>query len=358
MDGTRDERALEAVLQVRYAVRLAPGLLSRLLEDLDASYLLDNERFEEARMAALRVYREAPCRPMTLDAAGFPSDGEEAAARLQATLDALPPLPAEPGAEPIRGLVSPHIDYERGGPVYAEVWRASAEAARRAELVILFGTDHYGSDGTLTLTRQSYTTPWGMLPTETKLVDALAEAMGTEAAFAEELHHRREHSIELVAVWLHFIRGGRKVPVVPILCGSFGGFIAGSGDPATHEPFSAALDLLREAAAECRTLVVAAADLAHMGPAFGDAYGLDLVGRAQLRRADERLLEAVYAGSAQAFYDQLRAERDRRHVCGLPPIYLTLRLLGGTSGGAAGYALCPADPQGLSFVSIAGVTLH
>jgi len=358
MDGTRDEGALEAALQVRHGLRLAPGLLSRLLEDLDASYLLDNERFEAARLAALRAYREAPCRPVTLDAAGFPSDGDEAAAHLQSIMDALPSLPADPGAKPIRGLVSPHIDYERGGPVYAKVWRASAEAVRQAELVILFGTDHYGSDGTLTLTRQSYATPWGILPTETELVDALAEAMGTEAAVAEELHHRREHSIELVAVWLHFIRGGRNVPVVPILCGSFGSFIAGDGDPATHEPFFAALDLLREAAAKCRTLVVAAADLAHVGPAFGDAYGLDLVGRAQLRRADERLLETVYAGSAQLFFDQLRAEHDRRHVCGLPPIYLTLRLLEGSSGEAAGYALCPADPQGLSFVSIAGVTLH
>jgi AmmeMemoRadiSam system protein B len=107
-----------------------------------------------------------------------------------------------------------------------------------------------------------------------------------------------------------------------------------------------------------RTLVVAAADLAHVGPAFGQPYGVDLIGRAQLRSADERLLQTIYDGDAAAFYEQLRAEGDRRNVCGLPPIYLTLRLLGETSGEPAGYALCPADPQGTSYVTIAGVILY
>jgi hypothetical protein len=105
-------------------------------------------------------------------------------------------------------------------------------------------------------------------------------------------------------------------------------------------------------------LVVAAADLAHVGPAFGAPYGLDMIGRAQLRNADERLLETVYAGDASSFFDVLKAEGDRRNVCGLPPIYLTLRLLEPTTGKPAGYALCPADPQGLSFVTIAGVVLY
>jgi hypothetical protein len=95
-----------------------------------------------------------------------------------------------------------------------------------------------------------------------------------------------------------------------------------------------------------------------MGPAFGDLYGLDPIGCAQLRSADQRLLETVYAGDAAAFFGELRDEGDRRHVCGLPPIYLTLRLLGETNGEAAGYALCPADPQGMSFVTIAGVILR
>ena len=87
-------------------------------------------------------------------------------------------------------------------------------------------------------------------------------------------------------------------------------------------------------------------------------HAIDFIGRAQLHGADERLLEAVCAGDAEGFFGQLKSEGDRRHVCGLPPIYLTLRLLEEARGAPAGYAICPADLHGTSFVSIAGVILH
>ena len=358
MDGTRDNSTLEAALTVRTGLRLAEGLLEALVNDLDAAFLLDNERFREAKAASLRSYREAPYRPPTLDGGGFPSSPELARTQLQGYMDGLPSLDGEGAPLAPRGLISPHIDYQRGGSVYAEVWRAGAQAARDAELVIMFGTDHQGSAGTLTLTRQSYATPWGVIPTDRAVVDALAGALGEEASLAEELHHRGEHSIELAAAWLHFVRDGAPVPMVPILCGHFGTFVEGRADPAGHEPFAVAVQVLREVMQSRRTLVVAAADLAHVGPAFGDPYGLDFIGKAQVRNADERLLETVYAGDAQAFFEQLQEEGDRRHVCGLPPIYLTLRLLDEAQGEPAGYALCPADVQGTSIVTIAGVLLH
>lgn len=357
MDGTRDEAALQAAFTVRIGMRLAPGLLPKLVADLDDAYLLDNERSAAAIAATLKAYREAPFRSMESAGFSFSADPAEAAAQLQGYLDALPPTAATQETEPIRGVISPHIDYQRGGPVYAEVWRSAAQAANDADLAIIFGTDHQGSNGALTLTRQSYATPWGVLPTDQASVDRLAETLGLEAAFAEEMHHAHEHSIELASVWLHFIRGGRPLALLPILCGSFGAFVAGEGDPATYEPYNAALRVLRTLLGSRRVLVVAAADLAHVGPAFGDPYGLDFVARAQLRSADDRLLAAVCAGDAGTFFDTLRAERDRRRVCGLPPIYLMLRLLENVAGRPAGYAVCPADPRGLSFVTIAGVVL-
>ena len=358
MDGTRDESALEAALQVRAGVRLEPGLLAKLLANLDEACLLDNERSAAAKTGALVAYREAPFRRMSLDGDSFPMDPEKAAGTLQEYVDNLPPEQPGTAGGPIRGIVSPHIDYQRGGTVYAEVWCAAEEAVRDAELVIMFGTDHSGSDGLLTLTTQSYATPWGVLPTDQELVHTLSDVLGTDWVFAEELHHRSEHSIELAAVWLHFMRQDSPVALLPVLCGHFGSFVEGSGHPASHEPFRVLIEVLQEVVALRRTLVVAAADLAHVGPAFGDPFGVDFVGRAQLQSADERLLSTVYAGDASAFFNLLREEGDRRHVCGLPPIYLMLRLLGGASGEPSGYALCPADAQGTSIVSIAGVVLR
>jgi hypothetical protein len=361
MDGTRDEETLEAALQVRAGVRLVPGLLSKLLLDLDSALLLDNERFLAAKREALRAYREAPFRPLTVDGLGSGQTPEAVSAWLQSFVDALSPdeAPAESGSVQgqIVGLISPHIDYHRGGTIYAQVWSAAAQAVRQAELVVVLGTDHRGSAGTLTLTRQSYATPWGVLPTDRETVEALVDALGEGTALDAELHHGSEHSIELATVWLHFVRG-EPVPIVPILCGHFGKFVDGGADLSSYEPFAKIVEVLREVMASRRTLVVAAADLAHMGPAFGDPHGLDYIGRGRLRNADERLLAAVCAGEEDAFFGQLKAEGDRRNVCGLPPIYLTLRLLDRAVGEPAGYAICPADPQGTSVVSIAGVILR
>src|SRR5207248_3055928 len=81
--------------------------------------------------------------------------------------------------------------------------------------------------GAVTLTRQRYDTPFGPLDTDHAVVDALAGALGEESAFSEELHHRREHSIELAAVWAASLLGQTRPALVPILCGSF--------FPYTHE---------------------------------------------------------------------------------------------------------------------------
>jgi AmmeMemoRadiSam system protein B len=356
MDGTREVDEIAASMTVRVGVRLSPEAVVHLVGELDEALLLDTPRAEDARQAALDDFRRAPHRIAASAGTSYPGDPDELRIWLQEFVDALPP--PEENAPPrrlLRGLVSPHIDYQRGGAVYAQAWREAAEAARRADLVVILGTDHAGDFGQITLTRQSYATPWGRLPTDQAVVDALEESMGKDDAFAEELHHLGEHSVELAAVWLHFVRAGEPVPMVPILCGSFAQYVAGDVDLDEQPHFEALIRVLRELMEARRMLLVAAADLAHQGPAFGDRQGLDFVGRARMRAADEQLIEAMAAGDAQGFFAQLKAEGDRRNVCGLPPIYLTLRALGQTQGWRAGYAICPADTQGTSFVSICGM---
>ena len=62
-------------------------------------------------------------------------------------------------------------------------------------------------------------------PPPSPIVEQLAEAIGEDKAFAGELYHTREHSIELVVTWLHHMREGRPVELVPILTGGFHDFM-------------------------------------------------------------------------------------------------------------------------------------
>ena len=358
-DGTRDEAGLRASLAVRAGVQLGPATLERILTQLDEALLLDNERFAEAHAAALRDFRTATLRPPVLAGESYPDDAEGLAEAVSGYLDAADETEptAEVAQDEIRGLISPHIDYERGGTVYAQVWQRAAAAVREAEIAIIFGTDHMSGDARLTLTHQRYATPWGALPTANHIVDKVARELGPEVVFRDELHHRGEHSIELAVIWLHYFLGDRECELLPVLCGSYDPFVEGEGAPGQDRQISAALDVMREATASRKAIVIAAGDLAHVGPAFGDRYAVDFVERARLKAADDALVASICGGDEEAFFQQVKGEEDRRRICGLPPIYMALRLLGDTRGVVTGYAQCPADEQGTSFVSICGIAL-
>lgn len=351
-DGTRDESALRAALEIRAGVRISPEVLASILRQLDDALLLENERSAQALEAVLQDYRSAPCRVPASAGSGYPDDAVALSQMLQGYLDRAGDVPRFPSA---RGLVSPHIDYMRGGGVYGRVWASAADAVREAEIAVLFGTDHMGDFSPLTLTRQNYATPFGVLPTARDIVDTVAAAIGQEWAFRDEIHHRNEHSVELAAVWLHYVRGGAPCSIVPILCGSFERFVEGREAARTDAVIANGIGALRGALEGRRSVVIAAADLAHTGPAFGDTLPAGIVERAMGKKADRALMERMCEGDADGFLALIQEERDRRHICGLPPIYLALRLLEPAKGHAVGYDHAPADAQGASFVSFCGI---
>lgn len=356
-DGTRTPGEIHAAFSNHLGATVPYEVISDALEQLDLAYLLVNDRFEAARTQRLEEYRAQPFRPPALAALSYPASPVELGAlfREYAAGDA-----AEVGDWQGRGVVSPHIDYQRGGPVYARVWRRAAPAALGADLVLIFGTDHNGSPGSVTLTNQPYATPYGVLPADTDLIGRLAEALGPEAAFAEELNHRNEHSVELSAVWLHHVfheAGVAPCPMVPILVGSFHHFVTGRKHPANDRRFIQFLETLRRETAGRRVLAVGSVDLAHVGPEFGDSFAMDSARRSQLEHEDAALMELILRGDAGGFYQRIAAVQDRNRICGLSPLYLMLSYLGPSAGTQVAYQHCPADAADTSLVSICGLLL-
>jgi hypothetical protein len=356
-DGTRDISALRTVLELRTGLRVGPGYLEKMFAALDKALMIENEHFAQAYEEALQKYRSAPSRPLCLADRVYPSDPNMLELTIGQYFDGLPEKKNATETSEVRGLVSPHIDYQRGGAIYAEVWQRAIKAAQAAELVIMLGTNHFNGQKLITLTRQSYATPWGVLTTARDVVDEVASSLGEGEVFSEEFNHSNEHSIEAAAIWLHYLVKDKRCELVPILCGSFHKFIEGDRLPGDDETIARFVETMRKATANRRTLVVAAADLAHVGPAFGDLYPVDALEKARLSAADRDLMNAIASGNADGMFIQVKKERDRRRICGLSSIYMALRLLGETRGEITGYAQCPADQQRASFVSICGIVL-
>jgi hypothetical protein len=85
-----------------------------------------------------------------------------------------------------------------------------------------------------------------------------------------------------------------------------------------------------------RVVVVAGADLAHVGPRFGDERPYDAEQRAVLEGLDRGSLERAAAMDGAGFWADVARDLDDRRVCGLAPIW---SLLQSVSGGAHGRLL-------------------
>ncbi len=355
-DGTHTISSLRAALTMRYGLFLTKQRIEELLEALDNALLLENEHSQKARQAARDEFRKAPFRTAANAGQSYPDNPQELSALLQGYIEQVDhknQATKIPANGKVRGIVSPHIDYERGGPVYAQIWSEVAESVQAADLAIIFGTDHFSEGHPITLTRQNYATPFGVLPTDLQIVQQLSEVLGEEAAFAGELHHRREHSIELAAVWMHHIRKGRPIHMVPVLTGS----LSRAGDQGNKPDLDAFIQVLRQATQGRKVIVVAAGDLAHVGTAF-DTPAVDPGTLIHLKSADDELIQTMCSGDADGFMNAIQRVEDRNNVCGVSPIYLTLRLLAPSKGHSHGYAVCPADVNQTSVVTICGVALQ
>lgn len=375
-DGATPAPALGARLRKQARVQISDHELEQLLQTLDDAAMFENATFARKHAAALKAWRRRPWRPLSHAEKVYPAEADALDAQLAHYFRAAEDV--EPAvvdwAHPV-GLLSPHIDYARGGDVYARVWKRAAQAAREAEVVVVFATDHYGSDA-VTLTRLPYATPYGALPPDARVIEAVECAvdkeLGVGAAAAGELRHGREHSVELVLNWLHHLRGGSPVAVAPILVGGMADLIAQGPSPASERLYSGVVQAVQQATAGRRTLLVASGDIAHVGAAFGDP-ALTPEARAGVLEDDERLLAQLLAGNAAGFFAEILRVENANNVCGVLPIYLLLRTLAGAgaAGGRApltaavwpvtgeltGYAVCPADEHDTSVVTVAGVYL-
>ena len=353
-DGQHTLLEIQTDLQLRYGLRLEEELLESLLEQFDQALLLEGDTFNQTRAKILDEYRSAEFRKSALAGASYPADPKELRRLLQGYTDKADKV--EPAPAGSRAIISPHIDYQRGGLIYAQVWASAAAALREAELIVILGTDHNGGPGTLTLTPQNYASPLGVMPTDKVLVERLAQALGPDYAFMEELHHRGEWSIELDLVWLQYIRQEKPCSVLPVLCGSFYHFMLGRADIGQEDRFKTFVEILQEEMAKRFTVIVASGDLAHLGPAF-DGLPMDSADYDRMQVEDELLINTLGQGNADSFFNFMQAGQYERNICGSSPFYFTLKLLGQTQGRLIAYERCPADMNQTSFVSVCGMVL-
>ncbi|HEX8968365.1 MAG TPA: AmmeMemoRadiSam system protein B [Chloroflexota bacterium] len=333
LDGRRTLPELSAALASRGA-GISESQLRRFLGRLDEAGFLEgpraNYRFQQRKARFLAQ----PFRPAVHAGGAYP-DGAEDLPRMLAAgyvhADGPGSLPGSrnPRAAALRAVIAPHVDLHRGAPTYSWAYKALAEA-QPADLYVVLGTCHTPVEGHFAVTGKAYETPLGQVPADADFVARLAANWDGDP-FAGEFSHAGEHSIEFQAVYLRSLglASETAAPIVPILCDSLHGMVPYGKLPRDVGLVASFVDALQRTLAEDgrRITLIAAVDLAHIGPRFGDRWSVDANHQARVGEADRDMLEALLRPDADAFYADVMRDRDARRICGFTPIYLLTALM-------------------------------
>jgi len=352
-DGEQTTLDLRQLL-VRSTGSLEVGELETHLTDtLSTAGFLEDEKFEVMRQQRERGFVDSPHRDVAHAGSAYPESPNE----LRVVLDDYmkPEGDAPPSSGRILGIAAPHVSPFGGWGCYQAAYSALTPADRDRTFVIL-GTSHYGEPDRFGLTRKPFLTPYGTAPTDTAIVDELENA-GNGAVMMEDYCHAVEHSIEFQVIFLQHLLGP-EVRIVPILCGSFARSIYGSGMPEDQPGTARFFDALGNLAARqgdnlCWVLGI---DMAHMGRRYGDQFQA-LANTDEMVRVAERdhlRIDSISGGDAQAFWDQVRENRDELKWCGSAPLYTFMKAMPQARGVLRRYQQWNIDEQ--SVVSFAGMT--
>lgn len=256
----------------------------------------------------------------------------------------------------LRGVLSPHIDFQRGGPVYTWAYKELVERSD-AEVFVILGVAHQSCDSRFVATRKDFDTPLGLVRTDRDYVGRLAAYAGVDL-FHDELVHRAEHSIEFQAVFLQYLLGGRRdFTIVPILFGSFHDLMEEGIDPIEDDAVHRLVESLRaaEAASRKKVAYIGAIDLSHVGPEFGDPEPVRPETLRRVRAFDHAMLDRAAADDPQGWFGTAARVKDRWRVCGLAATYMMLHAMGPARGRLLKYDQAVDDRRTccVSFASLA-----
>lgn len=360
-DGQNSIRDIQYEVMRRHGELLYTEQIEAVANQIDKALLLESPRFYGARERLEEEFRKESVRPAFFAEKSYAADPAKLRDQVQSYfLGSGGPGPPDRKNrnQRLKGLIAPHIDFQRGGHCYAFAYKALAEAID-ADLYIILGIAHAPSECRFILTLKDFETPLGIARTDGDFVKALARRC-THDFFQGEFLHRSEHSIEFQVVFLQSVLGPEmRASIVPILCGSFDHYFDEGKIPEKDPTVSQFLDAVRSEVAESqkRICFIAGIDLSHVGPQFGDPRSVDGLICSEIREDDLKNLEKVASLDAGEFFSLIEKDKNRRRMCGFPAIYFLLRTVEANRGEILKYDQ-GATPDGQSVVSFTAMAFY
>lgn len=319
LDGAHSLPQVRAAFRQRAGLDVSEVEIHRIVAALDEALLLAGPRADAALAQRRADYVAAPTRDTR---ARYPDP--------EALRHEIGTLLGRGVAAPVRevhGLIAPHLDYARGAPCYAAAY-ATLAASAPADRFVILGTNHFGLARSAVATTKDFQTPLGIAPTDREFLCRLAARLG-QALDVEEADHLTEHSIELQVTILQVLMEDRPFSIVPLLCPDVSGPTNTLPSDGQGTDLRDVADAIGELVSgdDQRTVVIAAADLSHVGQRFGDEVPTTPAFLEEVAGSDRGLLALLEERREEEFVTQLRINRNKTRVCSSGCIYAALRSL-------------------------------
>jgi AmmeMemoRadiSam system protein B len=358
-DGGHSILDIQTEFMRRFGEFLYTEKIEEIIHQLDESLFLEGERFEEALRQKEEDFKKASFREAALAGKSY----ENEPGKLKAQLSGYFTGPEGPGplmereeTVGLKGVIAPHIDFQRGGFCYAFAHREIGQNPF-PDCFVIFGTAHVPMKTPFSLTRKEFITPLGKLEVDHAMVDAI-QSQYPHDLFEDEAIHRTEHSIEFQCVFLRYLfPETTPIRIVPILCGSFHEAIERGISPMEFPLIRQFIGAIKKTVSSLgkKVCYLASADLAHLGLQFGDRDGISEYDLRVLDEEDREMLKHVEERNGDKLFFAISKEHDRKKVCGLPAIYTMLKVMEAKEGRLLKYgqAYTPETQSVVSFASMA-----
>lgn len=345
LDGQNTLEQVRLKFQGIFGQPLPLDELEGMLAQLDAGRYLDSPAFRSHFQSLIDAYRASDAR-VSDGQDGYGLGEETLSAGLERLLGAAKSGGSRSAGGRLVGLVAPHLDYPRGAPCYAEAYGLLA-STEPAERYVLLGTNHFGRSTGPAATLKNFQTPLGTTRTDRAFIEGLNGRLGLDLC-EHEFDHQREHSVELQVLMLQHLLGAGNFEIVPVLCHDpcgANGTRSYDGRGADLHAFAEALhDQIAEDGR--RTVIIAGADLSHVGTRFGDERELDASFLSEVERSDRAALSAYVDADAGSFVGRLRSCENQTRVCSAGCMYALRTALPGATPELLRYHQAVDRPSG------------
>jgi AmmeMemoRadiSam system protein B len=307
LDGRHSPADVQAAFRRHTGMELPEREVLQLVHALEEGLFVQGQRVREALEARRAAYQAAPVRD---NRERYP-DAADLRAEIQQILAAGVAAPVSD----VRGLVAPHLDYARGAACYADAY-ATLAAVPPADRFVILGTNHAGQSRSVVATTKDFRTPLGDVATDRAFIQELQERLG-QSLLGSEHDHWHEHSVELQVHILQLFMDGKPFEIVPVLCPDVCGSVDDSPAQDGGPHVRAFAGALRESLARSnrRTVVIASADLSHVGQRFGDPLPTTPEFLEQVARSDREFLSMLESRAEEGAIAKLRANGNETRIC-------------------------------------------